>query len=242
MEERQPGDPAVTLLTFERLDHLHHVGGQVQVSDLHTGRDARRAGGVLQIRDGVAFDLHRLPGCADIVGHRVDGDDARPLLGGPAAEELTDTLGGLGGGQDGRRVAVVDDGVQPADVARLARIEQRNRDAARIQSAEEGDEVLEVLRAEDRHPVAGLGHLLKAGPDGAVTPAEVGPVQIPRDTVALGREVQEPVGELVSTDLGPPFDVKNQTSAVGELDLSVFDERVVEPHRTLLSKPRSSIA
>ncbi len=132
-------------------------------------------------------------------------------------------------------MAVVDDGVQPPDVARLARIEQRHRDAARIQSAEERDEVFEVLRAEDGHPVAGLGHLLKAGADRTVAPAEVGPVQISGDAVALRREVQEPVGELVSTDLGPPLDVKNQASAVGKLDLSVFDERVMEPHHTLLS-------
>ena len=107
--------------------------------------------------------VDRLPGGADLVGHGVDGDDARPLLGGPAAEELADALGGVGGGQDGRRVAVVEDGVQPADVAGLGRVEQRHRDAAGVQGAEEGDEVLEVLRAQDRHPVTGLGHLLQAG-------------------------------------------------------------------------------
>ena len=183
------------------------------------------------------FDVDRLPRGADLVGHGVDGDHTGPFLGGPAAEELADALGRLGGGEDGRRVAVVDDGVQPADVARLARVEQRHRDAAGVQGAEERDEVLEVLRAEDRDAVAGLGHLLKAGSDRAVTRAEVGPVQIPCDTVTLGGEVQEPVGELVSTHLRPSFDVTNQAAVVGKPDLSVLDERVMEPHRTLLSKP-----
>jgi hypothetical protein len=39
VEERQPGHAAVALLALERLDHLHDVGGQAQVGDLHTGRD-----------------------------------------------------------------------------------------------------------------------------------------------------------------------------------------------------------
>ena len=181
------------------------------------------------------FDVDRLPGGADLVGYGVDGDDARALLGGPAAEELPHALGRLGGGQDGRRVAVVEDGVQPADVAGLARVEQRHRDAAGVQRAEEGDEVLQVLRAEDGDAIAGLGHLLQAGADRLVACPEVGPVQIPRDAVALGGEVQEPVGELVSTHLGPSFDVANQAAVVGKPDQSVFDERVMERHHTLLS-------
>ena len=114
-------------------------------------------------------------------GHRVDGDDARTLLGRTAAEELAHTFGGLGGGQNGRRVAVVEDGVQAADVAGLGRVEQRHRDPAGVQRAEERDEVLEVLRAEDGDPVTRLGHLLQAGADGAVARPEVGPVQIALD-------------------------------------------------------------
>ena len=208
--------------------------------DLHTGRDTRRTRGVLQVGDRVLLHGDRLPGGADLVGHRVDRDDTGAFLGRPGAEELAHALGGLGGGEDGRRVAVVDDGVQPADVTGLARVEQRHRDAARVQRAEERDEVLEVLRAQDGDPVAGLGHLLEAGADRAVAHAEVGPVQIPLDAVALGGEVQESVGDLVSTHLGPSFDVKNQAAVVGKPDLSVLDERVMEPHRTLLSKPHSS--
>ena len=162
-------------------------------------------------------DVDRLPGGADLVGHRVDGDDARTLLGGPAAEELAHALGGLGGGQDRRRVAVVEDGVQAADVAGLGRVEQRHRDAAGVEGAEERDEVFEVLRAEDRDAVAGLGDLLQAGADGAVACAEVGPVQIAHDAVALGGEVQEPVGELVSTHLGPLLDVRTRLPLSGNL-------------------------
>ncbi len=113
-------------------------------------------------------------------------------------------------------MAVVEDGVQPADVAGLARVEQRHRDAAGVQRAEERDEVLEVLRAQDGDPVAGLGHLLQAGADRAVARAEVGPVQIPRDAVALGGEVEEAVGDLVATHLGPSFDVQDQAAVVGK--------------------------
>ena len=205
------------------------------MGDLHAGRDAGRTGGVLQVGDGVAFDVDRFPGGADLVGHRVDGDDARTLLGGPAAEELPHALGGLGGGQDRRRVAVVEHGVQAADVAGLGRVEQRYRDAAGIQRAEERDEVFEVLRAQDRNPVTGLGDLLQAGADGPVALAEHRPVQIPLDAVALGGEVEEPVGDLVPTHLGPSFDVPDQAAVVGKPDQSVLDERVVEGHLTLLS-------
>ena len=240
MEERQPGHTTVAFLAAQRLDHLDHVGGQVQVRDLHACRDAGRAGGVLQIGDGVGSDIDLLPGGTDLVGYGVDRDHAGTLLGRPAAEELPHPLRRLGGGQDRRRVAVVEDGVQAPDVAGLARVEQRHGDPAGVERAEEGDEILQVLRAEDRNAVAGLGHLLQAGADGAVACAEVGPVQIPCDAVALGRVVQESVGELVSTHLRPSFDVADQAAVVGKPDQSVFDERVMEPHLTLLSKPHSS--
>ena len=172
----------------------------------------------------------RLPRGADLVGHRVDGDDAGTLLGRPAAEELAHALGGLGGRQDGRRLAVVEHGVQAADVAGFRRVEQRHRDAARVERAEDRDHVLEVLRAEDRHPVTGLGDLLKAGADGSVAGTEVGPVQLARHAVAFDGEVEEPVGELVATDLGPLLDVLDQVAVVGELDQSVLQERVVKAH------------
>ena len=57
VEERQPGHAAVALFALQRLDDLDHVGGQVQMGDLHTRRDAGRAGGVLQVRDGVGVDV-----------------------------------------------------------------------------------------------------------------------------------------------------------------------------------------
>ena len=114
-------------------------------------------------------------------------------------------------------MAVVEHGVQAADVARLGRVEQRHRDAAGVQRAEERDEVLEVLRAQDRHPVTGLGDLLQPGADGAVARAEVGPVQIALDAVALGGEVQEPVGELVAAHLGPRLDVRTRLPLSGNL-------------------------
>ena len=68
--------------------------------------------------------------------------------------------------------AVVEHGVQPADVAGFGRVEQRHRDAARVEGAEERDHVVEVLRAEDRDSVAGLGDLLQPGGDarGYATP------------------------------------------------------------------------
>ncbi len=229
MEERQPRAAAVALLAVERLDDLDDVGGQVEVGDLHTRGDAGRPGRVLQVGDGVLGDvLDRHPGGADLVGHRVDGDDARTLLGRPAAEELADALGRLGGGQDGRRLAVVEHGVQAADVAGFRRVEQRHRDAARVERAVQRDHVLEVLRAEDRHSVARLGDLLQPRGDRTVARAEVGPVQLARHTVAFDGEVEEPVGELVATNLGPLLDVLDHAAVVGELDQSVLQERVVK--------------
>ena len=56
-----------------------------------------------------------------------------------------------------------------------------------------------------------------------------------RDTVPFGGEVQETVGEFVTTNLGPPLDVLHQAGAFGEGDPSVLDERVMERHTTLLS-------
>ncbi len=56
------------------------------------------------------------------------------------------------------------------------------------------------------------------------------------DAVAFGGEVQEAVGDLVAADLGPALDVTNHAGALGEGDLSVLDERVVERHTTLLSE------
>lgn len=119
-------------------------------------------------------------------------------------------------------MAVVENGVQTADVTGLVRIEQGHRDAARVERSEEGDEIVEVLRAQDRDPVTGLGDLLQAGADGLVAGTEVGPVQVALDTVALGREVDESVGEFVPTNLRPSFDVLDQVPVVGELDQSVL--------------------
>ena len=171
-----------------------------------------------------------------LVGYGVDGDDARTLLGGTAAEKLAHTLGRFSGGQNGRRLAVVEDGVQSADVARLAGVEQRNGDAARVQGAVERDQVVEVLRAQNGDAITRLGDLLQAGTHRAVAGTELSPRHVPFDTVAFGRVVQESVGELVATHRRPSLDVTNQAAVIGKPDLSVLaDERVMERHLTLLS-------
>src|SRR4029078_2615875 len=59
---------------------------------------------------------------------------------------------------------------------------------------------------------------------------EFGPVQLALDTVAFHGEVEEPVGELVSTNLGPLLDVLDDAAVVGELDQSVLQERVMKAH------------
>lgn len=174
-------------------------------------------------------------GGIDLVGHRVDGDDARALLGRAGADELADALGGLGGGQDGRRGAVVEHGVQPADVTGLAGVEQRHRDPAGVQGAEQRDQVVQVLRAQHRDAVAGLGDLLQPGAHRAVAGAELRPGDVAGDAVALGGEVQESVGELVATNPRPFLNVLDQVRVLGELDLSIHDERVVVRHSALLS-------
>lgn len=132
-------------------------------------------------------------------------------------------------------MTVVEHGVQPADVSGLVRVEQRHRDAAGVQRAEERDEVVEVLRAQDGDAVTRLGDLLQAGAHGAVSGAEVRPVQIAGHTVALGGEVQEAVGELVPTNLRPSFDVTDQASVVGNLISPSLMNGLWNPIFTLLS-------
>ncbi len=235
VEERQPAQPAVALLALQAVEHLQHVGGQVEVGDLHARRGPGGAGRVLQVGDGVLVGLGRLPGGRDLVGDRVDGDDAGPLLGRTGADELADAFGGVGGGQDRRGGAVVEDGVQAADVTRLGRVEQRHRDPAGVQRAEERDEVVEVLRAQHGDAVARLGDLLQAGAHGPVAGAEVAPHDVAVLAVAFGGEVDKPVGELVATHPRPLLNVLDQVRVVGELDLSIHDERVVVRHAALLS-------
>ena len=240
MEERQPGHSPVGFFALEGLDHLHHIGGQIDVGDLNTGRDTGGSGGVLQVGDGVFEDgIDVFPGGAHLFRHRVDGDDAWAFLGRPRAEELAHTLGGLGGGQNRRGLAVVEHGMQPPDMAGLGRIEQWHRDPTGVQRAEERDEVVQVLRAQDCHPIARCGDLLQTGAHGAIAGAELIPAKFARDTVAFGGEVQEPIRQLVAADAGPALDMLHHARALREGDPSVLDERVMERHTTLLSEHSS---
>ena len=236
MEERQPADAAVALFALECLDHLHHVGGQVQVGDLHAGRDSGGSGGVLQIGNALVVGLHRFPRRTHFIRNRIHRDDPGPFVGRPGPEELAYTLRGLGGGQDRRRCAVVQNRVQAADVTGLGRVEQRYGDPAGVERSEECDEVLEVLRAQNRHSVTGLGYLLQTSRDSPVASAEVGPAKVVCDAIAFGGEIQESVGEFVAADLCPPLDVSDQAGAFRKHDPAVLDERVMERHTTLLSE------
>ncbi len=108
--------------------------------------------------------------------------------------------------------------MQAADVAGFRRVEQRDADAAGVEDAEEADDVVQVLRAEDRDAVARLGDLLQAGADGAVARGELRPADVAGDAVALDRVVEESVGEFVAADLRPFLDVTDQVGVVGERD------------------------
>src|SRR6202011_5748570 len=92
------------------------------------------------------------------------------------------------------------------------------------------DHVLEVLRAQNRDSVAGLGDLLQAGADGAVADAEMSPGQITLNALAFSGEVHESVGQLVAAHLGPLLDVTDHTAVVGKHKQTVLEERVVERH------------
>ncbi len=123
--------------------------------------------------------------------------------------------------------------MQPADMTRLGRVEQRYRDPARVQRAEEGDEVVQVLRAQDGDPVTRLGDLLQTGAHGTVAGAEVRPHDVALDTVTLGGVVDESIGQLAATNLRPFLNMTNQVRVIRELDSSVHNERVVVRHAAL---------
>jgi hypothetical protein len=159
---------------------------------------------------------------------------------------MTHTFGRIGGGQNGRRLAVVEHGMQTADMAGFSRVEQRHRDAARVEGAVHRHHVVEVLRAENGHSVTRLGDLLQPGGDRLVAGAELGPFELARHTIAFDRKIDEAVGELVATDLRPLLDVLDHAAVVGELDQSVFQERVVKPHsyspvEAMVTRSRSSV-
>src|SRR5271154_7502022 len=121
--------------------------------------------------------------------------------------------------------------MQPADVPRLGGIEQRHRDPAGVQGAEERAQVVQALRTQNGDAVTRLGHLLKPGAHRTVTGTELGPRNVPRYTITFGGVVQEPVGQLVSAHLRPLLDVTNQVGVVRKLDSPVLiDERVVVRH------------
>ena len=58
----------VAFFATDGLDHLHHVGGQVQMGDLDAGRDARRTRRVLQNARRVAQRHHDIAGLG--IDHR----------------------------------------------------------------------------------------------------------------------------------------------------------------------------
>src|SRR5277367_6487297 len=123
-------------------------------------------------------------------------------------------------------------------MSRLGGVEQRHRDPARVEGAKEGNEVVQVLRAQDGDAVTGLRDLLQTGTHGAVTGAEVGPHDVALNTVTLGGVVDESIGQLVATNLRPLLNVTNQVRIFRELDSSVHDERVVVSHCSpLLLRP-----
>ena len=245
VEHRQPGDAARVAVDLDGVGDLQDVRGHRLVGDLHARGDAGRTGRVLQVRDGVLVVVLARdwgdPARTHRIGHRVDGDDARALLGRQRREEVADRLGGLGGGEDRGRLAVVEDGVQTVGVAGLVGREQRHRDVAGIQGGEEPDHVLERLRREDRNTVTGLGDLLQACGNSAQALAELRPGQVLCFAVALAAVVDETVSERVGLLTYVLLDVVDKRCFLGERDVPRLIEKVFEfslQHSLLLWPPR----
>ncbi len=198
VEQRQPGHAARRLVELDRVGHLDDIGEHRPVGDLDAGGNAGRAGGVLQVRDVVGADGRPVPGLGDRVGDGVDGDHAGTLRSGERAEELPHAGRGRGGGEDRAGSAVAEDGVQAIGVTGLVGIEQRHSDGAGVDRGEEGHDVVEALRSEDRDAVAGSGDLLQARGDGLDAHAELIPGQLVYLAVAFPRVVDVPVGEIVT--------------------------------------------
>ena len=197
MEQRQPGDAARGPRESETVEELDDVGDDVAVCDLHAGRDAGGAGGVLQVGDVVGRQFRTGPAGTELVGDGVDGDGARTLAGRQLTEQGADTGRGLGGGEDHRGGAVAENRVQPIVVAGLVRVEQRHRDESGMDRGEERHDVVQTLRGEDRDPVPRLGHLLQACRDGVEPVAETGPQELLHLAVARPGVVHVPVDEPV---------------------------------------------
>ena len=172
-------------------------------------------------------------------GNGVDGDDARTLRAraarGRTAARPPPTRSA---GKDRRGLAVAEHGVQAVGVARLVRVEQRHRDGARVDRGEEGDDVVEALRREDRDPVAGLGHLLQPRRDRAQPVAELAPGQLVRLTVALARIVDVAVRQLVRVVPGVLLDVIHQRAILGDAGCSRSRRDNRRTSRPFLSPPK----
>ncbi len=88
--------------------------------------------------------------------------------------------------------------MQTIGVAGLVGIEQWHGDGTGVDRGEEGHDVVEALRSEDRDTVAGSGDLLQARGDGLDAHTELIPGQLVHLAVAFPRVVDVPVGEVVT--------------------------------------------
>ncbi|SHZ65932.1 Uncharacterised protein [Mycobacteroides abscessus subsp. abscessus] len=78
------------------------------------------------------------------------------------------------------------------------RSKQWNRDVPGLDGGKETHHIVNALRGQNGHPIAGLGYLLEPRGNGPRTLAKLRPVEIVGFAVRVGVEVQIPVGERVA--------------------------------------------
>ena len=211
VDARSPSSPS------SALDHLHDVGGQVEVGDLHrwgygwirtctanrrwcSRRCRRSAPRSRRPRRGTASTaITRGRSLAGRVRKNLRTPSAASVVvGSPTAysrraQRATSRRGRLGGVEQRHRDPT---GVGvPKNATRYSRFcGLGSPPGRRVRSPAEG--------ARRRLLVAG---------------AEIGPDQFTGHAVAFGGEIEKTVGQLVASDLGPPLDVFDQTRALGKV-------------------------
>ena len=139
------------------------------------------------------------------------------------AQRSSNRLGRRGGGQNRGRPGIAEHRRQPLRVPGQGRREQRDRDPARVDRAEEGGHIVKAVWRQDRHPITGLGDLLQARADRTDPRPQLIPAELDDAPVLFFRVVDELVrravavrGAVLIEKLGHRRVIRQDDRAVGK--------------------------